>query len=153
MRIFEEKVPGSHDIRQSLEDRNAERGDKANKEVKSLTKVATPCIDDHDIPPEDFEAKGELSAQAAKIVLKALYMARMSRLDCLWTVNVLARDVTRWTRACDKRLHRLISYLHHTKDWMQTCFVGDSALDCRLALFADASFAGDLTDSKSTSGN
>ena len=36
---------------------------------------------------------------------------------------------------------------------MQTCFVGDSALDCRLALFADASFAGDLTDSKSTSDN
>jgi len=31
-------------------------------------------------------------------------------------------------------------------------FVGDEAKDCKLALFCDASFAGDLRDSKSTSG-
>ena len=125
----------------------------ANTELRSLSRVSTPCIDDHDIPPEDFETKGELSSQAARIVLKALYLARMSRLDILWTVNCLAREVTKWNKACDKRLHRLISYLHHTKHYVQTCYVGDPVDQCHLTLFADASFAGDLTDSKSTSGN
>ena len=33
-----------------------------------------------------------------------------------WPVNKLARVVIKWTRACDKRLARLISYVHHTCD-------------------------------------
>ena len=70
----------------------------------------------------------------------------------MWAVNMLAREVTRWNTACDKRLHRLISYLYHTKDKKLTCMVGDTAENCMLALFSDASFAGDLKDSKSTSG-
>ena len=54
--------------------------------------------------------------------------------------------------ACDKRLLRLISYLDSTQDWVQVCFVGDKAEECKIALFTDASFAGDLKDSKSTTG-
>jgi len=65
---------------------------------------------------------------------------------------MLAREVTRWSAACDRRLHRLICYMHQTADWAQVCFVGDSPSDCWLTLFSDASFAGDLRDSKSTSG-
>ena len=118
----------------------------------TLKKVSTPCLDDHQIPPEDFEAKGELAKDAAKIVLKVLYLARVGRPDLYWTVNSLAREVTKWTVACDKRLHRLMSYMQHTRDWVQTCFVGDPVEALRLVLFADASFAGDLRDSKSTSG-
>ena len=91
--------------------------------------------------------------EAARIVLKVLYQARVGRPDWLWTVNSLAREVTKWTAACDKRLHRLISYLHHTRDWVQTCFVGDPAESIRIVLFSDASFGGDLRDSKSTRGD
>ena len=76
----------------------------------------------------------------------------MGRPDTLWTVNTLARKVTKWDRGSDKRLHRLIEYLKSTKDWIQLCYVGDYPSDCWLALFVDASFAGDLEDSKSTSG-
>ena len=43
----------------------------SKKTKDSLKKVATPCIDDHLIPPEEFEVKGELSPGAARIVLKA----------------------------------------------------------------------------------
>jgi hypothetical protein len=118
-----------------------------------LAKVQTPCIDDHQLSPEDFVAKGELAHCAARIVLKALFVARMSRPDCLWSVNTLAREVTKWNVACDKRLHRLISYMHNTKDIVQVCIVGDRPEDCMLALFTDASFAGDLRDSKSTTGS
>ena len=86
------------------------------------------------------------------MVLKILCTARLGRPDTLWSVNTLARKVTKWSKGCDKRLHRLIEYLNTTKDWVQLCFVGDLPQDCWLALFVDASFAGDLEDSKSTNG-
>ena len=35
---------------------------------------------------------------------KYQHFARISRLDILWSVNKLARAVTKWTKACDKRL-------------------------------------------------
>jgi hypothetical protein len=96
--------------------------------------------------------KGLLDPIAARVVLKALYVARIARMDVMWSVNMLAREVTKWTAACDRRLHRLISYLHHTEDWSQMAFVGDKPSKCYLVQFSDASFAGDLKDSKSTSG-
>ena len=64
----------------------------------------------------------------------------------------LARAVTKWIRACDKRLARLISYIHHTSEFRQYCYVGNTAKQCRKGLLKDSDFAGDLEDSKSTSG-
>ena len=58
----------------------------------------------------------------------------------------------KWTQACDKRLSRLISYIHHTCDNKLYCHVGNTAKQCRLGLFQDSDFAGDFEDSKSTSG-
>ena len=51
---------------------------------------------------------------------------------------------------CDKRLARLISYFHHTSDHIQYWHVRNPAQHCRLGLFQDSAFAGDLQDSKST---
>ena len=79
-------------------------------------------------------------------------MARIGRSDFLWSVNKLARAVTNWTQACDKLLARLISYIHDTCELRQYCYVGNTAQPCRLGLFQDPDFAGDLEDSKSTSG-
>ena len=79
-------------------------------------------------------------------------MARIGRPDILWSVNKLARSITKWTKACDKRLNRFISYIHHTCGKRQYCHVGNTAKQCRLGLFQDSDFAGDLEDSKSTSG-
>ena len=63
----------------------------------------------------------------------------------------ITRSITKWTKACDKRLNRLISHIHHTCDYKQYCHVGNTAKQCRLGLFQDSDFAGDLEDSKSTS--
>ena len=79
-------------------------------------------------------------------------LARVGTPDSLWSVNKLARSITKWTKACDKRLSRLISYIHHTCEFKQHCHVGNTAQHCRLGLFQDSDFAGDLEDSKSTSG-
>ena len=84
--------------------------------------------------------------------MKCLYLARSGRQDILWTINKLARSVTKRTRACDRRLARLISYIHHTSDYRQCCHVGNTAQHCRLGSFQDSDFAGNLEDSKSTSG-
>ena len=67
-------------------------------------------------------------------------------------MNKLARSITKWTEVCDKRLNRLISYIHHTCHYKQYCHVGKTAKQCRLGLFQNSDFAGDLADSKSTSG-
>ena len=67
-------------------------------------------------------------------------------------MNKLARSLTKWTKACDKRLNRLISYIRHTCEYKQYCYVGKPAKQCKLGLFQDSDFAGDLEDSKSTSG-
>ena len=81
-----------------------------------------------------------------------LILARIGRLDILWSVNKFARSITKWTKACHKRVSRLISYIHHTCEYKQYCHVGNIAKQCRLGLFQDSDFAGDLEDSKSTSG-
>ena len=60
----------------------------------------------------------------------------------LWSVNKLARSITKWTKACDKRLFRLISYIHHTCEYKQYCYVGSTAKQCRLGLFQDSDSAG-----------
>ena len=123
-----------------------------NKTTQQLYKVSTPCIDDHDFKEEELKSVGELSQVCSQIVLKCLYLSRIGRPDILWSVNKLARSITKWTKACDKRLNRLISYIHHTCEYKQYCYVGNTAKQCRLGLFQDSDFGGDLEDSKSTSG-
>ena len=122
------------------------------KTHQQLYKVTTPCLDDHQFKEEELGSVGELTKVCSQIVLKCLYLARIGRPDILWSVNKLARAVTKLSRACDKRLARLISYHHHTCDYKQCCHVGNTAKQCRLGLFQDSDFAGDLEDSKSTSG-
>ena len=101
---------------------------------------------------EELKSVGELSNVCSQIVLKCLYLAHIGRFDILWSVNKFARSITKWTRACDKRLNRLISYIHHTCEYKLYCYVENIAKQCRLGLFQDSDFAGDLEDSKSTSG-
>ena len=123
-----------------------------NKTTQQLYKVSTPCIDDHHFKEEETKSVGELSQVCSQIVLKCLYLGRIGGPDILWSVNNLARSITKWTKACDKRLNRLVSYIHHTCEYNQYCHVGNTAKQCRLGLFRDSDFAGDLEDSKSTSG-
>ena len=81
----------------------------AKKTTRQLYK--TPCLDDHHFKGEELKSVGELSKVCSQIVLKCLYLARIGRPDILWSVNRLAQSITKWTKACDKRLSRLISYI------------------------------------------
>ena len=122
------------------------------RRLNKLYTASTPCIDDHYFKEEETKSVGELSQVCSQIVLKCFHLARNGRPDIFWSVNKLARSIIKWTKACDKRLNRLISYIHHTSEYKQYCHVGNTAKQCRLGLFQDSDFAGDLEDSKSTSG-
>ena len=76
----------------------------ANKTTQQRYKVAAPCIDDHQFKEGEMGSVRELSNVCSKIDLKCLHLARVGRLDTLWSVNKLARAITKWTRACDKTL-------------------------------------------------
>ena len=94
----------------------------ANRTTQQLYKVSTPCIDDHHFKEEELNSVGELSQVCSQIVL-IFFLALVGRTDILWSVNKLARSITKWTKACDKRLNRLISYIHHTCEYKQYCYV------------------------------
>ena len=125
----------------------------AGPDTKPLQRVSTPFLDESTarIPPEG-EPTGVLRNVALKILMKILYVARMARPDILRATCMLVRRVAKWCPDCDRRLHRLVSYLQTAKEAQQYAYVGDDFMSCRLALFCDADFAGDKSDSKSTSG-
>ena len=71
----------------------------------------------------------------------------------MWSVNKLERAATKWTRACYRRLARLISYIQNTNGYRQYCHVGNTTEHFELGLFQDCDFSGDLEDPTSTSGS
>ena len=56
--------------------------------------------------------------------------------DILWSVKKLAQSITKWTKACDKRLNRLISHIHHTCEYKQYCHVGNTAKTMQIGTVA-----------------
>ena len=73
--------------------------ERTNKTTQQLYKVATPCMDDHQFQQEENELVGELSTVCSQIVLKCLYLARVGRPNILWSVNNLARAVTKMDKS------------------------------------------------------
>ena len=67
----------------------------ANKTTQQLYKVSTPCIDDHHFKEEEMKSVGALSKVCSQMVLKCLYLARIGRPDIIWSVNKLARSITK----------------------------------------------------------
>ena len=133
-----------------------------------IVKAPTPFIDPHVVPSEgkvggyaaftgaeeelDQGDKGELATIAASVLMKVLYAARKVRWDLLKCVNMLAKRVTKWTTGCDRALHRLICYIHHSKDLVLRGYVGDPVDKLELQLFTDADLAGDRPSYRSTTG-
>ncbi len=124
----------------------------AGRDRVSLRDVPTPFLDESSAwEPPAGEPTGALAHVALKILMKILYVARMARPDILRATCMLARKVSRCCRECDRRLHRLVSYMNCKQAWVQHSYVGDDFSDIRFGLFTDADFAGDKSDSKSTS--
>ena len=88
----------------------------ANKTTQQLYKVATPCLDDLYNKDEENGSVGELPTVCPQIVSEmSACVARIGRPDILTVCEqTCSCAVTKWTKACDKPLLRLISYIYHT---------------------------------------
>ena len=95
------------------------------------------CLDDHQIRQEELESVREMSEVCSQIVLTCLSLARIGRLHTPWSLNKFPWSFTKWAAACDRRLVRLSSYVHHTSDYRHFCHVGNTTQHCRLGLFQD----------------
>jgi hypothetical protein len=84
--------------------------------------------------------------------MKILYAARMGRYDLLRPVTALASKITKWTKLCDRMMHRLVCWINSSLDVFMYGWVADPASLLELVLYCDADLAGDRTDAKSTSG-
>ena len=84
------------------------------KRQSNHTKFQVLACDDHNFKKEDVESVGEFAQVCSHIVLECFDLARIGRPDILWSVNKLLRAVTKWTKAYDRRLARLISCIHQT---------------------------------------
>ena len=106
-------------------------------------------------PGQDSETlnRGNLAPHAASVLMKLLYAARIARFDLLRSINALARNVTKWTKDDDARLHHLMCYVNSTLSLKMIGWVGDKIEDLSLGLFADADFAGCAQSLRSTSGS
>ena len=128
-RNLTQKLSRRHTIRKFMRKRCVERSCEVAKEkdravVQNLLAWMTIIF-----KKEELESVGELSKVCSQIVLTCLYLPPIGRLDIHWSVNEFARAVTKWTRACDRRFARLISYIHHTNDYRQYCHVGKTRLN------------------------
>ena len=93
-----------------------------------------------------------LTGEASKVLMNILYAARMCRYGLIRPVTALATKVTKWTKLCDKKLHKLVCYVNSTLGTYMYGYIGDSSRELELVLYTDADLAGDRIDSKSTSG-
>eukprot|EP00439_Symbiodinium_sp_Y106_P040047 s1859_g4.t3 len=71
----------------------------------------TPHLDVSTLPAADDETRGQLIESAARILMKILWLARLSRPDLLVAVTTLASHVCSWSKNDDRRVHSLESRL------------------------------------------
>ena len=90
---------------------------------KKLKPAPTPFVNEGSLSPDDDESRGELAANASKILMKALWVARLARPDLLKPITALARHVQSWSTNCDRQLHRLMCYMLATPDLKLTGYI------------------------------
>ena len=82
----------------------------------------------------------------------ALYGARFVLMGLLCVIGFLACAFTRWSTTCDKRLHRLVSYIDSTVNACQVGWVADPLSSPFPVLYANADFAGCMNTQRSNIG-
>ena len=106
---YTEKLPGwqkphaktvawSYDMEGHAQTSVERYSELANNTVEQPYKGSHPCLDDHQFKQEELEQLENC---------QKLYLARIGRPDILWSVSRLARSVTKWTEACDKRFFKV----------------------------------------------
>ena len=117
-----------------------------------LRKVSTPFLNESELNANDWEVSGALGDKSASVVMKMLWLARLSRPDVSHAVTRLASGITRWSINHDKMLYRLACYLNSTIEYGVHCFVKGNPPTISLHLYTDADLGGDICTMKSHTG-
>jgi hypothetical protein len=104
-------------------------------------------IADSETEPKQFHT------EAARVIMKIMYGARMARPDLLRTVSYLARFLTKWNEDTDKRLQRLMSYIHHSYSYRMYAYMGEDQPKFTMDIYSDSDYAGCTQTQRSTTGS
>ena len=114
----------------------------------NLKEAPKPCLADWAMSEDDLRP-GVMQSFAARVLIKAPWLARLSRPNIYFVVARLASFVTRWTVWRDKVLHRFISYLRaHSGLCVAVAYDQQPSLH----VYTDADFGSCLFTAKSTPG-
>ena len=78
---------------------------------KAVKLYRTPHVDEGSLISTDEADRGQLSNVAAKLVMKFMWLGRISRPDLLVAINTCAGHITKRTSNDDKRMTRLAGYV------------------------------------------
>ena len=95
--------------------------------VDKLRQAITPCLPESSMTDTDFETEGILHKHAARILMRCLWLSRLSRPDISFAVGRLTTRASKWTAWEDRQTLRLISYLNSTKGHMMRAAVEPKA--------------------------
>ena len=117
----------------------------------SLKAVPSPALPESNMSDEEADEQGWRHKDAAKALMRLLWLSRLSRPEVSFIVCRLAANVSRWSRWDDRQLHRLVSYIHHTHTY-RCCGKVSYGHGPVVRAFCDADFASCPWTAKSTSG-
>ena len=100
----------------------------------------TPHLDISTLPASDDESRGQVADSAARILMKVLWLARLSRPDLLVAVSMLASHVCCWSTNDDRRVARLIGYISNSIAYSLIMSIHDSPSELHLALLLRLGF-------------
>ena len=95
----------------------------------------------------------QFNTEAARVIMKIMYAARMARPDLIRTISFLARFLTKWNEQMDKRLQRLRSYIHHSYSYRMYAYMGTEQQVFSLDIYSDSDYAGCTETQRSTTGS
>ena len=87
-------------------------------EIKTLKHVTSPAHPESIMIEEEASEQGMLEGYAAQVLMRLLWLARLSRPDLAFIVGRLASNVSRWSQWDDRQLLRVISYLNATREYV-----------------------------------
>ena len=126
------------------EDHNNAEAAKVVDNGGDVTALGGDVIADAETEPKQFHT------EAARVIMKIMYGARMARPDLLRTVSYLARFLTKWNEDTDKRLQRLMSYIHHSYSYRMYAYMGEDQPTFTMDIYSDSDYAGCTQTQRST---
>ena len=85
--------------------------------------------------------------------MKLMYGVRMAAPHLFTVVARLSSQITKWTRASDRRRHRIYSYVEQAKNFILKGSLSTDDIDKVVPIaWPDADLAGDFMSTKNTSG-